>query len=98
MSLGRFIAGYFLAAIPAIFLGMILGRLPIVWQVLTRLSKCCALFHLLRGHRLSFFGLELEICLAIVIIFIAAFFPILLTTVAGVTKIDTFLSEDCRKS
>ena len=33
VSLGRFAAGYTMAVIPAILLGMLLGRMPRVWRI-----------------------------------------------------------------
>lgn len=88
VSLGRFIAGYFLAAIPAILLGMILGRLPLVWQVFDPIVQVLRPVSPVAWSPFIVLWFGIGNMPAIVIIFIAAFFPILLTTVAGVNKID----------
>ena len=88
VSLGRFIAGYFLAAIPAIMLGMILGRLPKVWQVFDPIVQVLRPVSPVAWSPFIVLWFGIGNMPAIVIIFIAAFFPILLTTVAGVNKIE----------
>jgi len=88
VSLLRFAIGYFFAAVLGIILGLIFGWFYKLWelfdpivQVLRPISPI-AWFPII----VLWFGIgELP---AIVIIFIAAFYPILLSTVASVRKID----------
>lgn len=87
-SLFRFASGYILAAIPAIILGVILGRIEKLWVI------CDPVVQLLRPISpvawspfiVLWFGIgDMP---AIAIIFIAAFFPILLSTVNGIRNVD----------
>jgi len=91
ISLLRFAAGYLAAIAAGIALGLILGRVlwlrqlanPVI-QILRPVSPI-AWFPFI----VLFFGIgNLP---AIVIIFIAAFFPVLLSTVSGVRKIDPLI-------
>ncbi len=87
-SMYRFIIGYGLSVIIAVFLGLILGSLPRVFnyvnptlQLLRPISPTAWM-----PFVVLLFGIgDLP---AIVIIFIAAFFPVLLSTVSAVSKID----------
>lgn len=87
-SMIRFAIGYFLAVISAIILGLILGWFRNVWgfinpivQVLRPISPTAWLPFIV-----LIFGIgDLP---AIVIIFIAAFFPVLLSTVSAVASVD----------
>ncbi len=87
-SLMRFIIGYCLAVISAVILGIILGSLPEIFkyvnpilQILRPISPTAWM-----PFVVLIFGIG-DIP-AIVIIFIAAFFPVLLSTVNAVKKID----------
>ena len=86
-SLGRFVVGYSLSVVTAVVLGLILGSLPGVFQYVNPVLQ------LLRPIAptawmpfvVLLFGIgDLP---AIVIIFISAFFPVLLSTVAAVVRI-----------
>ncbi|KIL51824.1 ABC transporter permease [Jeotgalibacillus soli] len=88
VSLGRFIAGYLLAVIPAIMLGMLLGRSPRVWQVIDPIVQVLRPVSPVAWSPFIVLWFGIGNMPAIAIIFIAAFFPVLLTTVAGVKKID----------
>jgi NitT/TauT family transport system permease protein len=88
VSFGRFLAGYFLAVIPAILLGMILGRLPRVWQVIDPIAQVLRPVSPVAWSPFIVLWFGIGNMPAIVIIFISAFFPVLLTTVAGVNKIE----------
>lgn len=87
-SMYRFAAGYFSSVVVAVILGLILGRLPKVFQYIDPAVQ------LLRPISptawMPFIVLLFGIgdVPAIVIIFIAAFFPVLLSTVAAVGNID----------
>lgn len=88
VSLGRFAAGYLLAVIPAIILGMILGRMPRVWQIIDPIVQVLRPVSPVAWSPFIVLWFGIGNIPAIVIIFIAAFFPVLLTTVGGVKKID----------
>lgn len=88
VSLGRFAAGYLLAVIPAIILGMFLGRMPRVWEVVDPIVQVLRPVSPVAWSPFIVLWFGIGNVPAIVIIFIAAFFPVLLTTVGGVKKID----------
>lgn len=87
-SMYRFAVGYSISVISAVILGLILGRIPKVFQYVNPVLQ------LLRPISptawMPFIVLLFGIgdVPAIVIIFIAAFFPVLLSTVAAVGNID----------
>jgi NitT/TauT family transport system permease protein len=87
-SMYRFITGYFSSVIVAVVLGLILGRVPKLFQYINPAVQ------LLRPISptawMPFIVLLFGIgdVPAIVIIFIAAFFPVLLSTVSAVGNID----------
>ncbi len=87
-SMTRFAAGYLTAVLTAVVLGLVLGRLPKLFQYVNPAVQ------LLRPISptawMPFIVLLFGIgdVPAIVIIFIAAFFPVLLSTVAAVGNID----------
>lgn len=87
-SLYRFFLGYISSVLIAVFLGLILGRLPGVFQYVNPVLQ------LLRPiSPTAWMPFIVLLCgigdiPAIVIIFIAAFFPVLLSTVAAVNNID----------
>lgn len=87
-SMYRFLSGYVTAVISAVVLGLILGRLPSVFkyvnpavQLLRPISPTAWMPFIV-----LLFGIGDTP--AIVIIFIAAFFPVLLSTVSAVGSID----------
>lgn len=88
VSLLRFLTGYLTASVAGIVLGLILGSYGKVWafidpvvQVLRPVSPI-AWFPFI----VLWFGIgDLP---AVVIIFIAAFYPVLLSTISGVKKVD----------
>ena len=87
-SMYRFVTGYFSSVIVAVVLGLILGRIPKLFQYINPAVQ------LLRPISptawMPFIVLLFGIgdVPAIVIIFIAAFFPVLLSTVSAVGNID----------
>ncbi|OPZ19689.1 MAG: putative aliphatic sulfonates transport permease protein SsuC [Firmicutes bacterium ADurb.BinA205] len=87
-SMFRFAVGYSISVVSAVILGLILGRLPKVFQYVNPVLQ------LLRPISptawMPFIVLLFGIgdVPAIVIIFIAAFFPVLLSTVSAVGNID----------
>lgn len=87
-SMYRFLAGYVSSVVAAVFLGLVLGRVPGIFQYVNPAVQ------LLRPISptawMPFIVLLFGIgdVPAIVIIFIAAFFPVFLSTVAAVGNID----------
>ena len=81
ISLLRFATGYVLAAVSAILLGLILGSLPKVFQFINPILQ------IIRPIA-PVFWFGIGDVPAIVIIFIAGFFPILLSVVAAVQHVD----------
>lgn len=88
VSLGRFATGYLLAIIPAIILGLILGRLPILWKIFDPIVQVLRPVSPVAWSPFIVLWFGIGNIPAIVIIFIAAFFPVLLTTVAGARKVN----------
>lgn len=87
-SMYRFAAGYISSVVIAVVLGLILGRLPRVFQYVN--PSVQLLRPISPTAWMPFIVLLFGIgdVPAIVIIFIAAFFPVLLSTVAAVGNID----------
>jgi len=87
-SMYRFGVGYSLSVVSAVILGLILGRLPKVFQYVN--PSVQLLRPISPTAWMPFIVLLFGIgdTPAIVIIFIAAFFPVLLSTVAAVGNID----------
>src|SRR5690625_7696774 len=79
---------YLSAALSAIVLGLILGRMTFVWGFVDPVVQVLRPVAPIAWAPFIVLWLGIGSAPAIVIIFIAAFFPILLTTVAGVRKVD----------
>lgn len=88
VSLGRFAVGYLFAIIPAIILGMFLGRMPVIWSIIDPIVQVLRPISPVAWSPFIVLWFGIGNMPAIVIIFIAAFFPVLLTTVNGVRKVD----------
>lgn len=88
VSLLRFLAGYISAVIIAIGLGLILGRIPILWSVIDPVVQVLRPVSPIAWSPFIVLWFGIGNMPAIVIIFIAAFFPVLLSTVAAVRKVD----------
>lgn len=88
ISLFRFFSGYLLAAVVAVVLGLIVGRLPLVWQVLDPIVQVLRPVSPIAWSPFIVLWFGIGNMPAIVIIFIAAFFPVLLSTVSAVKKVD----------
>lgn len=89
ISLMRFLVGYLSAAILAVILGLILGRLQKLWDILDPIVQVLRPVSPIAWSPFIVLWFGIGNAPAIVIIFIAAFFPILLSTVTGVKKVDT---------
>lgn len=87
-SLYRFIIGYVLAAVTAIILGLWLGRSKYIWPIVDPVIQLLRPISPVAWSPFIVLAFGIGNLPAIVIIFIAAFFPILLTTIKGVKSID----------
>ncbi|WP_411842318.1 ABC transporter permease [Salinicoccus sp. HZC-1] len=88
ISMFRFLSGYLSAALLAIILGLILGRMTYLWNVVDPIVQVLRPVAPIAWSPFIVLWFGIGSAPAIVIIFIAAFFPILLTTVSGVKKVD----------
>lgn len=88
ISLFRFLTGYCLAVIIAIVCGLVLGRLPIIWSVVDPIVQLLRPVSPIAWSPFIVLWFGIGNMPAIVIIFIAAFFPVLLSTVSSVRKVD----------
>ena len=88
VSLYRFIIGYGSAVIVAIIAGVLLGRLPRVWALIDPVVQVIRPVSPIAWSPFIVLWFGIGDMPAIVIIFIAAFFPVLLATVAAVNRID----------
>lgn len=87
ISLFRFFVGYTLAVIAGIVLGLILGNLPRVWAILDPIAQVLRPISPIAWFPFIVLWFGIGNQPAIVIIFIAAFFPVLLTTVNAVRHV-----------
>lgn len=88
ISLYRFTLGYVSAALLAIVLGLFLGRLPKVWAIIDPVVQVIRPVSPIAWSPFIVLWFGIGNMPAIVIIFIAAFFPVLLATVAAVNRIE----------
>lgn len=88
VSLLRFFAGYLSAVVIAVALGLILGRLPLVWGIIDPIVQVLRPVSPIAWSPFIVLWFGIGDIPAIVIIFIAAFFPVLLSTVSAVKKVD----------
>lgn len=87
VSLGRFVVGYILAVVPAIVLGLIFGRFLSLWQVIDPIVQVLRPVSPVAWSPFIVLWFGIGNIPAIVIIMIAAFFPVLLNTVTGVKRV-----------
>lgn len=88
ISLFRFFTGYLVAVIVAVVLGLVLGRLARVWSVVDPIVQVLRPVSPIAWSPFIVLWFGIGDLPAIVIIFIAAFFPVLLSTVSAVKKVD----------
>lgn len=88
VSLYRFLVGYLLAVLAGVVLGLILGRIPAIWAVIDPIVQVLRPVAPIAWSPIIILWFNLGSASAIVIIFIAAFYPMLLTTVSAVRKVD----------
>lgn len=87
-SLFRFTIGYVLAVVTAVGAGLLLGRSKIIWQIIDPIIQVLRPISPVAWSPFVVLAFGIGDAPAIVIIFIAAFFPVLLTTVKGVKNIE----------
>lgn len=87
-SMYRFFIGYIMACVSAIVLGLILGWLPRVWSFVNPLVQFLRPISPVAWLPFIVLWVGIGDVPAIVIIFLAAFFPVLLTTVRAVRTVD----------
>lgn len=88
ISLFRFFSGYLSAVIIAVILGLLLARSKHVWRVVDPIVQVLRPVAPVAWSPFIVLWFGIGNMPAIVIIFIAAFFPVLLSTVSAVKKID----------
>ncbi len=88
VSLIRFFLGYLSAVVTAVILGLILGRIPVLWGVIDPIAQVLRPISPIAWSPFIVLWFGIGDIPAIVAIFIAAFFPVLLSTVSGVRKVD----------
>lgn len=88
ISLVRFFIGYFIAVMSGIILGLILGQLPRVWLLVDPITQLLRPISPIAWFPFIILWFGIGDLPAIVIIFIAAFFPVLLTTVGAVRNVN----------
>lgn len=87
-SMFRFFIGYLVACIAAILLGLVLGWLPRVWAFVNPVVQFLRPISPVAWLPFIVLALGIGDIPAIVVIFLAAFFPVLLTTVRTVASVD----------
>jgi len=87
-SLFRFVIGYFSAAFPAIILGLLLGKSEKLWAIIDPVVQILRPISPVAWSPFIVLWFGIGNMPAIVIIFIATFFPVLITTVNGVRRVD----------
>ncbi|UNK21260.1 ABC transporter permease [Paenibacillus sp. N3/727] len=88
VSMMRFLTGYLSAVVSAIVLGLIFGRIPALWGVIDPIVQLLRPVSPIAWSPFIVLWFGIGNMPAIVIIFIAAFFPVLLSTVAAVRKVE----------
>ncbi len=83
-----FFSGYLLAVVVAVILGLFLGRWSKVWSILDPIVQVLRPVSPIAWSPFIVLWFGIGNMPAIVIIFIAAFFPVLLSTVSAVKKVD----------
>jgi NitT/TauT family transport system permease protein len=87
-SLGRFAAAYLLAVAVAVPLGLVFGLRPLWWRAIDPLVQLMRPISPVAWFPLAVLWLGIGNLPAIAIIFLAAFYPALLTTVSAVKRVD----------
>ncbi len=88
ISLFRFLVGYLSAASIAIIVGLILGRIQKLWDLIDPIVQVLRPISPIAWAPFIVLWFGIGNTPAIVIIFIAAFFPVLLSTITGVKRVN----------
>ncbi|MBD2844271.1 ABC transporter permease [Paenibacillus sp. IB182496] len=88
VSLLRFAAGYVAAALAGVGLGLLFSRVPWLWRIADPLVQVIRPVSPIAWSPFIVLWFGIGNAPAIVIIFLAGFFPVLLSTVAGVRGVD----------
>lgn len=88
VSLFRFVTGYVSASIVGIVLGILLGRMKVLWNIVDPIVQTLRPVSPIAWSPFIVLWFGIGNAPAIVIIFLAAFFPVLLSTVSGVKKVN----------
>lgn len=88
VSLYRFFAGYLSAVILAIIIGLLLGWFTKIWNIIDPIVQVLRPISPIAWFPFIVLLFGIGDLPAIVIIFISAFFPVLLSTVSAVKKVD----------
>lgn len=88
ISLYRFLVGYLSAVTIAIILGLILGRMTRLWAIFDPIVQVLRPVAPIAWAPIIILFFNMGSASAIVIIFIAAFYPVLLSTVSAVRRVD----------
>ncbi|MDF2720446.1 MAG: binding-protein-dependent transport system inner rane component [Paenibacillus sp.] len=88
VSMGRFVVGYVLAVVSAIVLGLALGLMRRVWAIIDPIVQVLRPVSPIAWSPFIVLWFGIGNAPAIVIIFLAAFFPVLLSTVSAVRKVE----------
>lgn len=88
VSMFRFITGYLLAVIPAILLGIVLARTRVLLHIVDPIVQVLRPVSPVAWSPFIVLWFGIGNMPAIAIIFIASFFPVLLTTIKGVSEVD----------
>lgn len=88
VSLFRFLAGYLIAAAAGIGIGLILGWYGRLWSIIDPVVQVIRPISPIAWSPFIVLWFGIGDLPAIVIVFIAAFFPVLLSTVSAVSRVD----------
>lgn len=88
VSLFRFLCGYLIAAVLGIGIGLILGRVRRIWEITDPIIQVLRPIAPIAWAPFIVLWFGIGSVPAIVIVFLAAFFPILLATISGVHAVD----------
>jgi len=88
VSLLRFFVGYSIAVISAVILGLVLGWFQKIWDVFNPIVQILRPISPIAWFPFIVLWLGIGDTPAVAIIFIAAFFPVLISTVSAVKKVD----------
>lgn len=95
-SLARFLAAYALAAVAGVSLGLLFGWRERLWRAFDPLVQLLRPVSPIAWFPLAVLWLGIGDAPAVAIIFLASFFPALLTTVAAVRRVDPLLLRVAR--